>query len=839
MKSTEHLLENYLKKNDINVKVADYVNVIPEENEFEENLNDALFDNIIVDGFNGFSEDVKYISNYVTENFKIFFGRREKIIIKNVIDYEFYDLLSSINTTSEKNIDLKKTIKNQRSISFEKINSCKRVYFDSLTHEIAVDNKNRISDYINFLYSKALIHNEFKKRSVYDIFCENEAFLAKETKKQSLKNFKNICLKNKTKLTYKEAVEKFNKLYEKEILDNGTKLNEVIAINLDQYLFNSFRTKDEFISYIFSLFRNAHKELQNHRTLVLKIENIIINGINIKWELYSYLTIYAENFIQYQESRQYFKPEDICIDFIEHKYQCFTSEETRDKLKNYYKNTIDFIELTELVELGIHKKEIDFFKNVYNGFQFIDCLILKSDSVFENSEEINFIENKNELLLIFSKHEIDDRKIPCPVCASLKISGNSYPAVGIKSWECKNDLCSERSKTNRGKRYSSRSNDMQTGVSDEQEANLISKDLVSKWRRDIVTESSVKTIFEMIIKYFSYQGANISFYNFNPKFSQIPKELYQSRNISFYNLFEKFPTNIIDKNTFSLFLKSELLSKFLYNNDIENKITKLDLTKIEDYEIINSDCLSYLRTLPANSIGHMVTSPPYYNAREYSQWKNLYNYLNDMFKICLASFEAIKPGGVFFYNIGDIFDNPNTIVKSKMGEKRLALGAYLILLFKSAGFELLDNIIWDKGETQSNRHKNDGNFTPYYQRPANCYEHMFVFKKPGKLSVCNKPLLKENIQKFPPVIKINSKGENLFGHTAPYPPELPLISIKTFTNEGDIVFDPFLGSGTTVYTAVLNGRKGIGTEMDSVYYNLANSYVSKKINDSFQIELFQ
>ena len=248
--------------------------------------------------------------------------------------------------------------------------------------------------------------------------------------------------------------------------------------------------------------------------------------------------------------------------------------------------------------------------------------------------------------------------------------------------------------------------------------------------------------------------------------------------------------------------------------------------------------MSYLRTFPVNSIGHMVTSPPYYNAREYSQWKNLYNYLNDMYKICLASFDALKPGGVFFYNIGDIFDNPNTIVKSKMGEKRLALGAYLILLFKSAGFELLDNIIWDKGETQSNRHKNDGNFTPYYQRPANCYEHMFIFKKPGKLSVCTEPLLKENIQKFSPVIKINSKGENLFGHTAPYPPELPLISIKTFTNKSEIVFDPFLGSGTSVYTAVINGRKGLGTEMDKVYYELATSNILKKINESIQVKLF-
>ena len=377
---------------------------------------------------------------------------------------------------------------------------------------------------------------------------------------------------------------------------------------------------------------------------------------------------------------------------------------------------------------------------------------------------------------------------------------------------------------------------MQTGVSDEQKENIISKDLIAKWRKDIISELSAKTLFEMIIKYFSYKGGDILFLNFNTKSYQIPTELNKSRNITYSNISERYPKIKLDNGAFASFLNSELLSKFIYSSEI--KYEKIDINRIEKYEIVNSDCLSYLRTLPENSIGHMVTSPPYYNAREYSQWKNLYNYLNDMYKICLASFDALKPGGVFFYNIGDIFDNPNTIVKSKMGEKRLALGAYLVLLFKSAGFELLDNIIWDKGETQSNRHKNDGNFTPYYQRPANCYEHMFIFKKPGVLNVSNFPILNNNIQKFSPVIKINSRGENLFGHTAPYPPELPLISIKTFTHEGDIVFDPFLGSGTSVYTAVLNDRKGLGTEMDEVYYKLASSNIQKKINLRFQIEMF-
>lgn len=832
MNSSDLMIEKYLNKNGVKIHVSEYLKVVYNSNDDKLNYNNELFDNIIVEGYNGFSEDVKVISNYVSNKYKFFFGRREKTIIKKILDYEKYELLETIDSSEILKNDLIEIIKKQRDLSYNKIVNCKNDFFENLKNSISENNKNRISDYINFLYSKTIIHYEFKNRSISDIFYENEIYLLNETNKDKLLNFKKLCLENKTKLEYSEAVELFNSLYQKQILDNGEKLNEVIAINLDQSIFNLYKSKEEFISFVYGLFRIVYKDIKNHRTLIIKITNIIHKGINIKWELYSYLTIYAENFMKHEENRQYYKPEEICLDYLEHKFGLLPTIEIKEKLIKYYKGILEFNEISELVNFNIPQSELDYFKKVYGGFQFIDCLILKSDENFHNSEEISFVENKNELLLVFSKHEIDDRKIPCPVCASLKISGNSYPSIGIKSWECKNDLCSERSKTNRGKRYSSRSNDMQTGVSCVNKDNIISKDLISKWRKDIISEASSNTLFEMIIKYFSYREGSVLFLNFNPKSYQFPKELFKSRNIKFENINERYPKFQFDNNEFESFLNSEFLSKFIYNRDLEIKSKKSDIKNIDKFKIINSDCFSYINTLPSNSIGHMVTSPPYYNAREYSQWKNLYNYLNDMYKICLASYDALKPGGVFFYNIGDIFDNPNTVVKSKMGEKRLALGAYLILLFKSAGFDLLDNIVWDKGETQSNRHKNDGNFTPYYQRPANCYEHMFIFKKKGKLSVCSLPFLKYNIQKFSPVIKINSKGENLFGHTAPYPPELPSLSINTFTNEGEIVFDPFLGSGTSVYTAVINNRKGLGTEMDKIYYELSKSNILKKINQS-------
>ena len=188
----------------------------------------------------------------------------------------------------------------------------------------------------------------------------------------------------------------------------------------------------------------------------------------------------------------------------------------------------------------------------------------------------------------------------------------------------------------------------------------------------------------------------------------------------------------------------------------------------------------------------------------------------------------MKPGGIYLYNIGDICGNENTVVGSTMGNKRILLGAYTIHLFTAAGFELLDNILWDKGNPQSNRQKNDGKFTPFYQKPMNVYEHMFVFKKPGAPAIVaenvSKKLPKEwktNIAPFSPVIKINSKGENTLGHTAPFPEDIPRFVAKVFTQTaGDIVLEPFAGSGTTLIACSKCNVKSLGIELCDEYVDL-------------------
>lgn len=288
-------------------------------------------------------------------------------------------------------------------------------------------------------------------------------------------------------------------------------------------------------------------------------------------------------------------------------------------------------------------------------------------------------------------------------------------------------------------------------------------------------------------------------------------------------------------------------------------------------------CLDLMRGMKSESIHLMVTSPPYYNARDYSQWRNLDEYLNDMKEIIQECYRVLDNHRPFVFNVGDIYDNDNLHTQSSWGKRRIPLGAYFTSIFEDVGFRFVDDFIWDKGEVQSQRHKNGDNPFPLYQYPVNCYEHIFVFYKhrtdetiypcpvcgclkvngnaysgvgikswecknnecmkrsagnrgkrfsarshvmtqlKSESNLVDEELLKKwrrDLVQFPPVIKINSKGKNILGHTAPFPREIPAYAIQAFSGVGEIVLDPFAGSFTTPIEAILAGRHGIGIELN-------------------------
>lgn len=289
------------------------------------------------------------------------------------------------------------------------------------------------------------------------------------------------------------------------------------------------------------------------------------------------------------------------------------------------------------------------------------------------------------------------------------------------------------------------------------------------------------------------------------------------------------------------------------------------------------NCLDFLRRMDSESVQLMVTSPPYYNARDYSQWATLDDYLDEMSSIIKECYRVLDNHRPFVFNVGDIFDNDNRETKSSWGKRRIPLGAYFTKIFEDHGFQFVDDFIWDKGEVQTQRHKNGNRPYPLYQYPINCYEHIFVFYKhrldetlyPCPVCGCLKVngnaysgvgikswecknldcfersasnrgkrfsartqlmtglqqvnnhidedllrIWRRDVVKIPPVIKINSKGQNTLGHTAPFPREIPEYAVQVFTGINESVLDPFAGSFTTTIESFRQKRNSIGIELN-------------------------
>ncbi len=238
-------------------------------------------------------------------------------------------------------------------------------------------------------------------------------------------------------------------------------------------------------------------------------------------------------------------------------------------------------------------------------------------------------------------------------------------------------------------------------------------------------------------------------------------------------------------------------------------------------EIYNENCLDTMKRMPDNFLDLTVTSPPYDNLRTYK------GFVFPFEEIARELYRVTKLGGVIVWIVGDA-----TIKGSETGTSfRQAL------FFMECGFRLHDTMIYTKGGQGAT-----GSIHSYWQD----FEYMFVFVK-GKLATFNPIKDRKNIVHS--TIKIESighrhkngdkKGKRVierkpFGkrfntwqyrqknsiskeHPAVFPEQLANDHIISWSNEGDLVFDPFMGSGTTAKMAILNKRNYIGSEISAEY----------------------
>ena len=257
-----------------------------------------------------------------------------------------------------------------------------------------------------------------------------------------------------------------------------------------------------------------------------------------------------------------------------------------------------------------------------------------------------------------------------------------------------------------------------------------------------------------------------------------------------------------------------------------------------NFKLYNENCIDLMQRMREDGIkvDLTVTSPPYDSLRTYnnsSEWN--FEIFSEVAKLL---YDVTSDGGVVVWVVGDQVKNGSETGTSF----RQAL------YFMECGFKLHDTMIFEKNSSSFPARRGSHRYTQIF-------EYMFVFVK-GKIHPCNllcdKPNKWAGYTNWGKATQYNKEGKlvaasdikpvpqfsmrnNIWkysvgfngktGHPAVFPQQLATDHVLSWSMPGDVVFDPFLGSGTTGISAIMTGREFIGCEIDEEYFNTAKKRI--------------
>ncbi len=262
-----------------------------------------------------------------------------------------------------------------------------------------------------------------------------------------------------------------------------------------------------------------------------------------------------------------------------------------------------------------------------------------------------------------------------------------------------------------------------------------------------------------------------------------------------------------------------------------------------DYRIIEGDCITEMEKMVQDGVkvDLTVTSPPYDNLRSY-EGTLLWDF-NKFKEVAKLLYDITRDGGVVVWVVSD---------QTVKGNKSLT-SFRQALYFQEIGFNFYDNIIYEKNSSSFPQSKKSKRYT-------DVYEYCFVLTKGkirqdiqllcdkpnkwaghtnwGKMTSYNKDGKVSNSKGFIDPVPEFSKRKNIWRyntavevdkntHPAKMPEKLAVDHVLSWSVEGDVVFDPFMGSGTTGKAAMSNGRNFIGIEIVAEYCEIARERFKK------------
>ena len=249
------------------------------------------------------------------------------------------------------------------------------------------------------------------------------------------------------------------------------------------------------------------------------------------------------------------------------------------------------------------------------------------------------------------------------------------------------------------------------------------------------------------------------------------------------------------------------------------------------------DCLDLLGQIPNERLQLVVTSPPYNIGKEYEKRLNLDRYLAQQEQVILECVRALSPGGSICWQTGNYVERGSII----------PLDAVLYPIFAKSGLKMRNRIVWhfEHGlhckKRFSGRYETIMWFTKSEQYVFNLdpvrvpqkYPGKKHFKGPKTGQYSGNPLGKNpgDIWVIP---NVKSNHVEKTEHPCQFPVELIERLVLSMTHPGQEVFDPFLGTGTSIIAAIRHGRIGIGAETDPRYVDIARNRIQEELNGTLR-----
>ena len=223
-----------------------------------------------------------------------------------------------------------------------------------------------------------------------------------------------------------------------------------------------------------------------------------------------------------------------------------------------------------------------------------------------------------------------------------------------------------------------------------------------------------------------------------------------------------------------------------------------------------------MHELPDRSVHLMVTSPPYNVGKEYDEDLTHDEYLGLLRRVLAETHRVLAPGGRACVNVANLGRKPY-----------IPLHAYVIEIATLAGFQMRGEIIWNKGPGAGASTAWGSWMSASNPTLRDTHEYILVFQKPPfrrpKRDGQESTIARDGFLEWTKSVwTFGPESAKRVGHPAPFPVELPHRLIQLYTYAGDVVLDPFMGTGATAVAASGSGRHYVGYDVSPEYRAFAD-----------------